>query len=423
MSLEVENVLRIQTAFLEMGEDGVLLVEGPNEAGKSSAIKCVEMMFGGGKVIPPEPLHGDAKKGHIIARVGAFTVTRTFRHGKSPQFFITMGKGKKLARPQEVMAGMCKARTLDPVAFLAMKPEEQSAILAEFAKFDAAEFDAEEAQLCEDRKYAKKEAARLTSAMNEAPRHTNAPETVIDVKELMEELKRRQRVNAIIEERCRGVAAVEDRVARAEEHCESLQSQIVKLTAELENGQKALAIARQDLDVATKESHEQEPENEQEITDKINAADELNRMRRDNDRHAELRAEADAAGRKADKLEEDVKAIRAAKAKARLEASKKIPVPDLDLTDDGLFYKGKPFCQAGRSAQLRVSTSVAIALNKDSTVKLLLIDDGEKLDANGKRIVLEMAKQADFQVMMTRVISEHGASEGAVVIEDGRVGE
>ena len=39
--------------------------------------------------------------------------------------------------------------------------------------------------------------------------------------------------------------------------------------------------------------------------------------------------------------------------------------------------------------------------------------------AHGKRIVLEMAKEADFQVIMTRVIGEHGPSAGAVVIEDG----
>ena len=430
MSLDVENVLRLKAVSLKMGDDNVLIIEGPNESGKSSALKCVEMMFAGGKVIPPEPLHGDAKKGHIIARVGALIATQKFRAGNSPQFWVTMENGKKIARPREVMAAMCNTRTLDPVKFLEMKPEEQSAMMAKFAHFDAAEFDEEYAKLFDERKWAKKEAKAKMSAMNEAPSHTNAPAELVDVKELMEEARKRREHNqsishAVIEAQrtmadyngwCNSIHAMDEEMTilseklgeMKEKHAEMLTTRDRK-AGEVSEAQTAVdKMARMDVD---------------EIETQIAQADDLNRKRRDNDRHAELRAEASAAEAKWDKLEEDLKALAEKKDKARLEASKKVPVPDLELTDDGLFYKGKPFSQAGRSAQLRVSTAVAIALNKDSTVRVLLIDDGEKLDANGKRIVLEMAAEADFQVMMTRVLREGPVSEGCVLIEDGRIGD
>ena len=85
-----------------------------------------------------------------------------------------------------------------------------------------------------------------------------------------------------------------------------------------------------------------------------------------------------------------------------------------------MLYKGKPLSQAGSSATALVSAAIAMALNKDSRVKLLLIDDAEKFDPPTTRKVLEMAHDNGFQVLMARV----GDGEKAtVVIEDGAIKE
>jgi len=430
MSLEIENILRVQAVYLEMGPDGVLQIEGGNEQGKTSVLRALELLMAGKNAdAAPAPLHGDATKGQIIATIGHLVVTKKYREGKGPVLTVTVGKGKKLAKPQTILDDLMAHYTLNPLKFMAMDDKKKLETLAAFLEFDQSEFDAEEARLTDERKYAKKEAQRLTSAMVEAPRHTNAPEKVIDVKELMEELQERQRINAVITERARACVALEDEITQIEQGCKMLsvdigvlQQQVASKKAKMAERKEVLARHRSDLEVARKESLKDQEVNEQEITDKINAADELNRMRRDNDRHNELRAEAQAAGKKADDLEEAVKAIRAKKDKARAAAAAKLPLPDLALTEDAVLYKGKPLSQAGRSAQLRVSTAVAIAMNEDKQVRLLLIDDAEKLDPDGTKALLEMAKAEDFQVIMTRVTGAGGPSEGAVVIEDGKVG-
>jgi hypothetical protein len=67
-----------------------------------------------------------------------------------------------------------------------------------------------------------------------------------------------------------------------------------------------------------------------------------------------------------------------------------------------------------------VSVAIAIGLNRESRCKLLLIDDAEKLEAKNIEMVLEMAKDAGFDVWMTRVLNRPGEeSAGSVVIEDG----
>jgi hypothetical protein len=428
-SLEVENVLRLQAVELVMGDDDVLLIEAGNQQGKSSALKCVEMLFGGGKAIPPSPLHGDAKKGHIIARVGEFVVTQRFRAGKGPIFSVTL-EGKKLARPREVMAKMLHGQTLNPLKLLEMDAKGQAECIASLMGFDSSELDAEYARLFEERKDAKKEAKRLIAAMNQAPRHTNAPEKIIDVAELQKEAKRRRAHNQEIESLQRRASEIQGDCRRLADECQAATVEIAKLRKTLREKEEKLAEREkmrsqwlQDLETARTAAEVESPQNVEEIEEQIAQADDLNRKRRDNDRHSELRGEANAAEAKWDKLEEDLKKVAEAKERARVEATKTLAIPDLTLTDDGVMYKGQPFSQAGRSAQLRVSVAVAMALGKGSTVTLLLIDDAEKLDAAGTRLVLEMAQEAGFQVMMTRVLREGPASEGAVVIEDGMTKE
>ena len=159
-------------------------------------------------------------------------------------------------------------------------------------------------------------------------------------------------------------------------------------------------------------------QDEAKIMEQITSADDINKKVRDNVEREKARRAADIANDNWQQTDVELKDATANREKARLAARENLPIPNLDISESAVLYKGKPLSQAGKSAELRVSVAVAIALNKDKRVKLLLIDDAEKLDADNVKVVMEMAHEAGFQVIMARVGDGKTAS---VVIEDGEI--
>ena len=93
----------------------------------------------------------------------------------------------------------------------------------------------------------------------------------------------------------------------------------------------------------------------------------------------------------------------------------RLKVVELEFDPDGELKIIIPFSQAGNAEKLRVSTAMGLAMNKD--LKLLLIDDGERLDKNGKKILAEMAAEAGATILMSCVTDD--PSGCSVIIEDG----
>ena len=88
-----------------------------------------------------------------------------------------------------------------------------------------------------------------------------------------------------------------------------------------------------------------------------------------------------------------------------------------------LFYLARTFPQAGLlptndpEAEARiVSFSIGAALNPD--LRVVLIDDGEKLDKASMKHLAQLAADKDMQVWIERV---GDGDAGAVIIEDGEV--
>ena len=102
--------------------------------------------------------------------------------------------------------------------------------------------------------------------------------------------------------------------------------------------------------------------------------------------------------------------------KAKTIADARLPVDGLAFGESGVTFRDVPFEQCSSAEQLRIS--VAMGLAQNPKLKVLLVRDGSLLDADGLRMVAEMAEAADAQVWIERV------GEGAecqVIIKDGCV--
>ncbi|MDK1020056.1 MAG: AAA family ATPase [Candidatus Hydrogenedentes bacterium] len=438
-SLDVQNILRLKAVRLTLDPGGVLIIEGKNEAGKSSVLRSLEMLLSGGKETPDAPIHGDATKGHIIATFGDIVVKKVFRKGKRPVLTITTADGARMQAPQTMLDKLLSHVSLDPVSFMNKSDREKTVILSDLMGFDSKEFDAEIERLYNLRRDANREAARLAAVADATTFHEDAPDEEVSVSALMTELQKRQAHNAtraeaaaLVVDGSRLVAEARDAIEHVGQMIRSVDLAITTLEQELadkrlerENGIRARAdagakLANHQGTVSELKAAQEAivPANEDEITAKIAAADDINRQVRDNVERETARHAVDIADVNRRQADTELKAETDRREKARMEARKNLPIPDLDITADAVLYRGKPLSQAGGSAELRVSVAVAIALNKDKRVKLLLIDDAEKLDSDNVKVVMEMAREAEFQVIMCRVGDGKTAS---VVIEDGEI--
>ena len=81
-----------------------------------------------------------------------------------------------------------------------------------------------------------------------------------------------------------------------------------------------------------------------------------------------------------------------------------------------MTFQGVPFAQCSSAERMKVSLSIAAALNP--TIRVIRVNDGSLLDSESMAEVERMAAERDMQVWVERV-DESG--KVGIVIEDGEV--
>jgi hypothetical protein len=88
--------------------------------------------------------------------------------------------------------------------------------------------------------------------------------------------------------------------------------------------------------------------------------------------------------------------------KAQRLAAAKFPVEGLGISDaGGVTWNGLPFEQASTAVRTRVSVAIGFALNPK--LKILLVRNGNDLDAKNLQLLADLAKEAGGQVWVERI--------------------
>jgi len=415
LTFKAENVLRLKAVALKMDKD-TLVLEGENEQGKSSVIESMAMLMAGGQM-PQKVLREGADKGIIVAEyqtdAGKLIVNKTFTESKTPALKVTLeGRRGAFTAGQTILDVLLDHISLDPLQFARMDPKEQAETLATLMGFDPTPLNQRRKELYDERTDVNREVKRLCSAWQSIPKHDDAPEQEVSVSDLMATLEERQHHNAEGESAEERIAEISGELSQNASRLAALKEEIALLEA------KATQLASERKTAIAKIA-DFEHQDTNEIKKQISQADEINAAVRDNKMRAKAYEDYMAKHSEWERLNDDIDAIDRKKAQAFKEARENLPVPDLDITEDGITYKGSPFAQAGTSATLKVSAAISMALNKDSAVKLLMIDDAEQMDAKSTQMLCEMAGERGFKVFLARVLGAAGKSEGSVIIEDG----
>lgn len=406
--LDVENVKRVRAISITPHGETVIL-GGKNAQGKTSVLDAIEMVLGGGKALPAEPIRRGAKQATIVCDLGDLVVERVItRTGTT--LTVRDKDGKKQSSPQTLLDALCSRIAFDPLAFSRMDPAAQNEVLRKLLGLDFGELDQRREALYARRTDVTREAKSTRARSEGMTIPPSTPAEPVAVSDLLARLTEITRADQAASDR-------QWRLSKAQETVANADNAVTTALAALEAARGRAMAAKMALKALEREEAPAAPDvSAEELQRQIAGAQAVNdnvRRRGERDR---LEAEANELEQKVFELTASIDAIDDEKRATIAQAA--FPVPGLALGEKGPTLNGVALAQASGAEKLRVSVAIGLALNP--RLKVLLVRDASLLDAASLTMVGEMAAEAGAQIWLERVGT---GDPTAVVISDGQVDE
>jgi hypothetical protein len=376
----------------------------------------------GRAVAPPQPIRKGTEKCTIRLDMGDLVVTRTFHQKEGGAYTdnikVENADGLRHNKPQEVLNALLGEIGFDPLEFMSLKPDQQTARLLEMVplSIDLDDFRAADSSDYENRRDVNRDVARLKAQLEGFPVE-EVPAKAPDRAALADRLGTAAETNAGIE-RARVARETERSVISADyERIKGWREEAARLIAladeqeEITRGRDAKLGDLPPLD---------EPVDTDSLRAQLRDAEAVLAAVDRQTRRAALVKELRDAETKSQGYT-DAMAKRAEERNKAL-AEAEMPVPGLgvainDKGDPVLTYEGLPFDkdQISTAVQLRVSTAIGMAANP--RLRVMRISDGSLLDKNSMAALAEMAEAEDFQLWV-EVVGDGGVG---IIMENGLV--
>lgn len=404
--LEIENVKRIKAVKIEPTANGLTIVGGNNNQGKTSVLDSIAWALGGDKFRPsqaqregsmiPPTLHLVLSNGLVVER-----------KGKNSSLKVTDPSGQKGG--QQLLNEFVEQLALDLPKFMESSGKEKAQTLLKIIgvgdQLDV--LDRKEKELYNSRLAIGQIADRKEKFAKEQPYYPEAPKEMVSPSELIQQ---QQEILA------RNGENQKKRYRALELHAERnrLAEKVNTLTEELERYQKQLIQVDQDMNIAYKSAEDLQDESTAELEASLANIEEINRKVRAN--MDKDKAEDDALDyrRQYQELTEQINETR--KSKTDLLQSASLPLPELSVKDGELVYKGQQWDNMSGSDRLKVSTAIVRKLNPKCG--FVLLDKLEQMDRETLNEFGQWLEQEGLQAIATRVST---GDECSIIIEDGYV--
>lgn len=402
--LEAENVKRIRAVRLEPAKNGLTIIGGDNNQGKTSVLDSIAWGLGGeafrpseatrkGSVIPPN-LHIVMDNGLVVER-----------KGKNSALKVTDPDGGKGG--QQLLNEFVEQLALNLPKFMESTGKEKANTLLQIIGVGdkLVELEQIEKQKYEERLAIGRIADQKEKYAAEQEYFPDAPDEPVSASELIsqqqeilarngENQKKRERVDQISAELTRIHANVMDLKQRLNE---------------AEAREKELA---EDLDTAQKSAAELQDESTEELERNIANIDEINRKVRANLDKQKAEDDAKQYREQYNQLTGEIEATR--KAKTELLNGAELPLEGLSVADGELTYKGQKWDNMSGSDRLKVSTAIVRKLNPKCG--FVLLDKLEQMDLKTLKEFGKWLEKEGLQCIATRVST---GDECSIYIEDG----
>jgi len=401
-----ENIKKLRAVRIEP-KPHVTLIDGKNEAGKTTALDILSMLFGGAKAMPKTPIRRGESSAKAGANLGDLSVEMTLDATRGRTITVRGRDGKKMpGGAQEILDRLYSAVAFDPLKFANADPDAQAETLRKLVGVDFSTLDAEYDQLYSEREAEGRDLARAKAQLAAtAEPEKDTPDEEVSLKALIAEKDAAEATNRANTQIRDGAATAFDLAARAKNTLEDLRSK-------LEAAELAHSKAVDALLIANRKKETLVDVNTSSIVERIGSAEGTNRAVRAKKERATKAAEVARLEASRKKMNDRMATIEADKAK-QTEAIK-WPIEGLGFNKDGVTYQGFPLSEASQSGRIKIGLAIGMASHPE--LQAAIIRDGSLLDDDSMKEIEAWSVANDFGVLIERVGTE---DPGSVVIEEG----
>lgn len=397
--LEIENVKRVKAVKVKPATNGLTVIGGKNNQGKTSVLDAIAWALGGDRYRPTQA----QREGSVIPpnlKVIMDNGLVVERKGKNSDLKVTDPTGKKGG--QQLLNEFVNQLALDLPKFMEASGKEKAQTLLKIIGVGdrLTVLDKQEQEQYNERQTIGRIADQKEKFAKEQPYYPEAPQELVSPSEL---IKQQQEILAQNGENQRK----RERLHQIEQDYQSVTEQIqalLKRQSALEADLKIARTAAQDLlDQSTTE-----------LEESISNIDEINRKVRANLDKEKAEDDAKEYRRQYTQLTKDITDTR--QCKEDLLKGAALPLPELSVKDGELVYKGQHWDNMSGSDQLKVSTAIVRKLNPNCG--FVLLDKLEQMDLDTMQEFGVWLESEGLQAIATRVST---GEECSLIIEDGYV--
>lgn len=405
-SLTTENVKRVKSVHIEPSPNGLTIIGGNNNNGKTSILDSIAWALGGNKYRPSKA----QREGSVVPPTINLKLSNGLiveRKGKNSDLKVTDPTGNKAG--QNLLDSFVEELAINLPKFINSSDKEKANTLLEIIGVGQQlyELECQEKEKYNMRRSIGQIADQKEKFAKEQPFYPEAPKTLVSITDLITQQQ--------------DILAKNGENQRKRDMTDQLHRQATQLMAEIERQEATLANLKEqyqsvlrDYDVAQKTSEQLQDESTEELEESIANIEAINiKVRANLDRE---KAEQDAAEYRTQysSLTTEIESLR--KQRMDLLQNADLPLEGLSVEDGELLYNGQRWDNMSGSQQLMVSTAIVRKLKPECG--FVLIDKLEQMDMQTLNEFGVWLEQEGLQAIATRVST---GDECSIIIEDGYV--
>lgn len=405
-SLTTENVKRVKSVHIEPSPNGLTIIGGNNNNGKTSILDAIAWALGGNKYRPSKA----QREGSVVPPTINLKLSNGLiveRKGKNSDLKVTDPTGNKAG--QNLLDSFVEELAINLPKFINSSDKERANTLLEIIGVGQQlyELECQEKEKYNMRRSIGQIADQKEKFAKEQPFYPEAPKTLVSITDLITQQQ--------------DILAKNGENQRKRDMTDQLHRQATQLMAEIERQEATLANLKEqyqsvlrDYDVAQKTSEQLQDESTEELEESIANIEAINiKVRANLDRE---KAEQDAAEYRTQysSLTTEIESLR--KQRMDLLQNADLPLEGLSVEDGELLYNGQRWDNMSGSQQLMVSTAIVRKLKPECG--FVLIDKLEQMDMQTLNEFGAWLEQEGLQAIATRVST---GDECSIIIEDGYV--
>jgi DNA repair exonuclease SbcCD ATPase subunit len=396
-TLEIENVKRIKAVALEPSQNGLTIIGGRNNQGKTSVLDAVCWGLGGDKYRPSKA----QREGALLPPNLKVTLSNGIvveRKGKNSSLKVTDPYGNKSG--QQLLNSFLEPLALDLPKFMNSTNKEKADILLHIIGVgnQLADLEHQEKELYAQRHAVGQIADQKTKHAAEMEKYEGVPEMPVSVSELIRQQQE--------------ILARNGENQRKRQLKERYERELEEARQKLEDAKKNFDKAYENAQTALKSAEDLHDESTAELEKNIAEIDLINtKIRANLDKE---KAEEEAKGYRDQYTSMNLEIEEIRKKKYDLLHSADLPLEELSVEDGELTYKHQKWDNMSGSEQLRVATAIVRRLNPECG--FVLLDKLEQMDTDTLSEFGLWLESEGLQAIATRVST---GSECSIIIEDG----